>query len=1734
MKKILILFSLILIFLVTITTPTKKVNADDTPCEVSITPVEEYKDKSWSFPDNNNLIWFNINLIGTATNNVVVYYRTYDISAIAMEGDYTHTDSSVTFSNESNTSRLLAVEAGSIDFGLLDSSGEVRTRSFGIEIYDVKGTASISNENKIDCMIGYSSTRTISSTSEHLNSSHYVDYESIHKSETFNSPEFDNNGSWNKYFDFSKDPLFVYWKQTYIEPGEAYLYANYDGIIDDWGFNLYKSHTYLVNNKGDIVVGLDTHGYYDNHRLNPILVHHGDYRSWYDKKYNKQGHIRYHEDFLCDCGNCDHYNSFFYRVESDPIYTLSFWTEGGFDRCIKDFNIYSTLIDPKAPVIEDVYNDTVYYNNNMRIKMNVRFSEKIHLADDTKNLPYLNVRLNNDNVIQIPLSNYDLCKGTDTLSFEISIADVDYDGHISTLTVESIGNANNICDYGGFFIDKDSKTKEAIFLNNTYQGGQINKKIDVNLQSFVPTITMTPNTSGYQRQHSVTLELSGVSADSVKIKYTWSTSNEIPTEYEYQSDIANGTKIITENSLDGPQYLHVKAETNMNKVFYTCLESPLFFDNSPPKTTFSCTGNFKQREYVISVDDISGDSSSGLNYVYMVYRPKGEDVYITKCIADLTGGKKKTQHNMTYTVKAADVGIGTNDFNEVEIGFYATDAIGNYNEDFGSICEIVQFDTRNIFSSEIKGVSSNSDAEILLKHNNTFVVAKNTSDIVLDFANIDSETYEGLTPLIHSFVSVKTGEEFILNVDSSGEVSSLDFSNVPVGYYKFIMKVHTDVEDILSEEYYIYITHGSEDTTNYLNTFDQYVLKNYVYQLSSDNPYFYYLDTAGTITQEPYATKTNPATFSSKDIAYNYVYYKELSDLYAVRINKELADFLNSDVTSYFKAPGEDTVAVEGQIWIRYKSPNWTYQGTNNMWVYYCYNSSTINPSNFTIDVIGSSLPTLLADALVSVTEYICSFGEYRYLVGSEYTDKYGAPTLLSSQIFPDELTINSSICGTNFKYTATYLGDKNIKKSTVNVKNEPYVLATNYVVYSDSYTNIYYRRANTNDVYIKAQLKEGITYKDMINADGIYEIVEATAEGCRQYYVYIDKEAPLIEMKWYDSLDNPNTLVLSEEHNGMYINATKASICEMTREVDDLAYVLLYKTSSKKLLQVITKEMLRKEVHLEDEHYTMYIYDRSGNYYIINLRIDSSELECELTEVPNEYLKITTNRDETQIKTFEVYCNNQLLTTTYSSSLKLTKSGTYYIKVVDWYGNEENFEYSFSYDLPTVTWRYEIDGETYVYTGDNEEMTIQELGTNNFFIVSQGLLQFSIDGPYSFEFLGEEPEYTYTVINKRVKLKDVVSFSVKIYYTSQPNIYVIYNVSYDNVPPVIDASYIDNEYNTLEVDELYNSVLDKEEGYILVPECLDYEISSIKYNEIKNGDVFYSNLISVDLYDSVGIRDVYVYLDGELLLQKNSENLSTIILSRTGNYRIVAHDALGNEAVMEFSNVEQKTHEFSIDGVVDNLYGNSDSELTLYRDGEIHYLVDTGNEKNYLGLIVLNGVIYHKYYYVGIDSFGNNTVFIDNSKVLFEITENTSVNTYYDIYSDCCYYSVKYDENHNFTIRLNIYDDKEYYIQTRIEFSNHQIQLYKYNLSMLESKIDITDSDDNVVEYEEYIYLSNYFTIDENSIGLEVVDIKMYYSEINVFDSYNYIYIDNNFVSEKYDKVGFYKIVITMLQLIM
>lgn len=1725
MRKILSLFvSVVALLGIIICFPIKNATAEsDTAPLVSISNSDEYANSQYAYPDDNNYVWFNINITGNVNSNVVVYYRTYDISAVSKTGDYSSTYGEVVFSPNSSKSVLRAVQASKTSFGIDDGEGPIITRCFGIEIYKVDGNATISEQNSINCMLGYDSVRKINNFGDHYASSRYLDYDTFHESAPITSAEIDHKGSWAKLVDFTADPTYNYWYANYIATEEAELYANFDGLIDDWGCHFDSTYTELKDADGNVIIGLKCHGWFDDHRLAPNLKHHEDYSSWYEDVYTDTGSkLKYFEPISCSCGKCFSYSSYFYRVEGKPKYTLKFSSDGGYDRLIKDVKIYSTLIDGKAPVIEEVFTDQKYCKEKKVLRFNVRFSERIHL-DYSTYIPdvSLSVKIGNQTK-QIPLVDYEHTKGTDTLCFEIPIAELNHDGFIENVQVMGINNAYHICDYGG--AKEAEKNGIIIFLNNRFSNTNLKYgEFEFSIDSRVPEIQLTPNTEGPQRQHAVTVGVADIYAPGVTLYYTWTNSKETPTEYDNFTTIENGTKMITQGGLTGQYYLHVKAVTEMGNSSTACLEQPLQFDNSPPEVNVSWEGDYKERVFEINVEDYYSDSSGGLSEIYMIYRNKGELDYKTKLI--WTATSKRFKYSLDYTVRATDVGVGENETKEIEIGFYAVDKNGNYIEDFDSLCESMIFDTRKIFNSEFIGVDAGSDAQVLLVDGNKIIVKKNTTDVILNFENIDQATYLNLTPYLKDATLVATQEAAIVGSSSDGTNISLIF-NEDVGYYKVTFKVDSALEEIHSQEYYIYIATGEEETLNYSNLSNQYVLNNYVYQLSTEYPDFYYLDTSGALIQKPYATAVNPASFTNQTIAYNYIFYQELSDLYAVRLNNDLATYLNSSITSYVKAPGETTVAKEGQIWIRYKTPNWNYKLSNNSWVYYCYSESTYNPSTFSIDIIDSSLPPLLYEAISTVSSYICSLGSYNYLVGSENIDKYGAPKLLPTQIFTEELQMTSSLCGTKFKSPAVYFGDEKMKQSIVRVNNENHILATNYLLLSSPTTSIYYRRANTNEAYTRGVIGTETTYSSMIGANGIFEILEASADGIRIYFIYIDKEAPLINLKWYDSNDVSNTLTLSSEHGGMYINATKASIQHMTREADDLAYVLLYRTSSKKLLQIITKDMLEDEIQLPDDHYSMYIYDRSGNYYIIYFRIDSSELECNVVEVPNEYFKINTNRDQSQIKSFEVYCNNELVTNVYSNSLKLTKAGIYKVIIVDWYGNEKVIDFEFSYDIPVVTWRYEKDGQVYVYNQDTQEMTIQSLGKYNFFVISKCILQFSIDGPYSYEFIGDVPEHTYSAINKRIRLKDAVPFTVKIYYYDQPDIYVIYNVSYDNTAPEIEASYLKNQYEATEVQELLNKATNMEVGAMLVPDSIEYSVKNINYQKIDNGDVFFSELVSVDVYDSVGVYEVYVYLDGKLILKLDYDEISTIILSRKGNYRIVVYDVLGNEGSLEFINVVQDDHEFMVDENVDELTGNTDAVLNLEVDADLHYLVSDGTNKYYLGLSVTSGTIYQTYYYVGLDSLNNKTLYIDNSTILFSIDETTTVDTYYEIYSDCCKYSVKYDDFGKFTIKLEIPDDdKVYQIQTRIEAKNEQMYFYEYKLSKMYSNIDILDYKNNVVSNSDYIYLSKNFSIDELSIGEEVVEIRLYYSLVNSFDSFICIYDVNGLVSGKYSVDGFYKL---------
>ena len=250
--------------------------------------------------------------------------------------------------------------------------------------------------------------------------------------------------------------------------------------------------------------------------------------------------------------------------------------------------------------------------------------------------------------------------------------------------------------------------------------------------------------------------------------------------------------------------------------------------------------------------------------------------------------------------------------------------------------------------------------------------------------------------------------ERLLSLGLKKETADCYLFEYEKGKYKVIVESWLDLiadEKYYSQYYYVYLSeNGSfEYPANYFDIFvldKKQVINNYVYQLSLEYPNYYYLDTTGTLKQEPYASSSAAATFSSYDKAYQYVYVRELMDLYGKKITATEANYLNSGtVGTHRKAEGEETIAQEGQIWIRYKRAKWDYIDKESSWVWYCYDSSTNNTDDFTIDTTVGILPDLLAEALTKVSTKITQNGKYLYLVGADHTDKYGAPKLHDNQI---------------------------------------------------------------------------------------------------------------------------------------------------------------------------------------------------------------------------------------------------------------------------------------------------------------------------------------------------------------------------------------------------------------------------------------------------------------------------------------------------------------------------------------------------------------------------------------------------------------------------------------------------------------------------------------------------------------------------------------------------------------
>ena len=1753
--------------------------AEEEPVEISIEAVSTQN--GYGYPDESGWVTFKVSLSKVQKVDVFVYLETRDISAIAAKGDYAGIigNTSGVKIDRNMFGKTFIITTNRAEYAVKGENGVIYSREFEIAITGVKGIENYKIvKSTARAMIGYNYVYELAGYADgtHLPIIYFKEYENVDKSPGLTTEEIDGEDSTKVYYDFSSTALYAHWKSHFIDSGLAEVHASLKGTIDDWGFSSTATYVSLLDGDKKELLFIRSNGYYDNERLEFNNIWHDGFDWIKDVSpsiHNSNGALinHYYEEVCCDCKynlssiSDSHYNSYFARVLGTPNYTLELRSFGGYDRQLVNTHIYSTLIDRVVPYVED---DGVKVTSLTKVgdklRASIRFNEPVYSVDDyyieyygqSYNLKPATIILYPNGNTKYPVT-LTYCGGnlTDTLSFEI-------DYKTAVLPNEKVsyftygGGSGKINDFG--YRSYKNAYQNVYFTNNSENLNNLSIKNNIPVEADVriPTIQFDCATKkSIQKQHSVTVTLSGADLEGTTMYYSWEESkaelgNAIKEKSVYGSVDTKNT--IAGGNYDGNRYLHVYVETKYGLGRYQVYDTELKFDNSSPTFEIeSVDGNYKAKTFTLNISDNNSECNSGAKTIYLFYKKEYDYEYTVKSFKEISATVDGT---VKVEVKASDLGIKSNDYSYVKLGFYLADALGNKPKvDYEANSSTYLFDSGNSFMCDYTSTNTEAGHEVLrVQNQNTFLISKNPDeDVFMTFKNVDIlSEFNTLSPKLESLYNMYLEQDFSITYenpasDPTSIVVSLNpqdgFGYIFPGYYRFRFYVESLGEKYYSQYYYVYLSEdgGFEFPANYFDIFvldKNQVYTNYVYQLSLTYPNYYYLDISGSLKQEPYASSSTAATFSSYDKAYQYVYVKELLDLYGKKITATEANYLNSgSVGTHRKAEGENTVAQEGQIWIRYKRAKWDYIDKESSWVWYCYDSSTNNTDDFEIDTTIGILPNLLSEALTNVSTKIAQNGKYIYLVGSDYTDKYGAPKLNDNQVHRYIEPYLYTNCDTPFASIVYFYGDEEIYSSKISYDNEEYFLATNFPLKVETYASMFYRPAGSNSSYKKMTFTEGMTFGDAIAANGLFEIIEASPSGIKQYKVYIDRQAPFVEISYVDTLGENRQIVLNQEYSGTYINAKSISIGQIQGEADNLAYILLYKTSNLKLLDVITlDELKQKPYNLADDHYTAYVYDRSGNYYVVNFRTNKDSLNCVINEEKNEYITIETNREASQIQYFEVYLNDELITNVFSNSLKYTKSGTYQVNVKDWYGNVESIEYQFNLTLPTVDWKYELNGQVYSYTDNSGEMKMQQLGDNEYFILSKGLLQFTLKSGYGYEFIGKEPEHSHSYINNRVKIKELTPFTIKIYYTNNPQIYVTYTASFDETPPSINALYIDKEYVYEELVYFMNNISNYNVGEILIPDSLEFSIDSSNINKISNGQQFDSDLISISFNDGSGIYNIKVYLNGKLIQEITyGEDYGDISLSRKGEYKIVATDVLGNVSELNFVNKNLYYHSFVVDSnertLEDGLlYGNDNITVKLEENGQVTYLIKDENNNHYVSFVVENGVIYKSYYYVGKDENLNTTIFLDNSTKLFEINEKTKPNVYYDLLVDGLTFKVMYDENNNFKIKASVVDDATYEYECRVDCDNDEPFVYQGSLSKKKSDVvlnDYTNTPLTTNQNGEYLYISKEFSIDANSINDEINYIKVYYSLGGDEESLQYAYKDGSLLESLFNQDGIYRI---------
>ena len=1448
---------------------------------------------------------------------------------------------------------------------------------------------------------------------------------------------------------------------------------------------------------------------------------------------------------------------------------------GGNARKLSGGDVSFRLEDITAPRIETKSGGaySIYHNFNTatageKLRISIRFNEPVQVKG---NEPYISGKINgigNGNGTD-PYSikfNYAGGSGSDTLYFE-----ADYNGkyQINSITDLKFTNGDSIKDFAG--APNGFSQSSGIIIDG------------FNLDKRSPVISVSnadSKMSEYTKTKSISVTVSNISEDGT-LYYTWTDSTATPTTYENKISInqisVNGTKTVSiVGNENGTKYLHLKMvsrfgqETTSVKVVNSngsgvndkiegCL-GPYNFDNASPTVDESKllprdSSNMKEKKYSIPVPT---DNASGFNEIKMYYVGKdGQSNLVKTYNVSSFKNANGEYHDLSFSLMASEVGIGENERGDVTLYFTLTDAIGNTSGEVAR--HRVTFDTNQYIDLiSVVPTPEMADETEIIDDGYTLVYKGNPYPTPAAYYTLEIRVlteklngtpifnvYQNGTKLVEGQYGYAT---YTHERDENGKqittvVMQIHHPIASSGYFDFQIAVDEGNTTHVSRTYRMYVggKNGKLDEQIKNGT----MLVNSVYQLPPSSS-FYYMDkngTIGTVVKELYNGTTLSASFSSYEKALEYVLFNEYRDAYAVTLTTELAEALNAGNSSVQKAFGEETIAAEGQVWIRYKSSSWDPEKTPlaSDWVFYYYGESE------ELDV--SKFSGTLTQAIQTVSQRIVSRGQTVKLtstpsyiggVGNNLVDKNGSPYLSPLQTHISNKRLSEEKRNSTFVNEITFTADTDIFSSYVIIGGTEYYLIGNATVPTSS--RIQYKRIDENgredEFWTELVFTPGQRFADVITEAGRYKIRELGLGGISAYNIYIDKTSPMILVAWNDKDGASHTQILTSSSEKEFRAKSFKLVGIDQREYDKYSYIALYNVANSKLQGVYTvSELQGGSVDVPDGNYYMVVSDRSGNSYTMMLHINSTELKCEISENENVRIKFICNRKDSQIQEFYVKRNGVLVSGKYGQELEFTESGSYEFYVKDIYGNIYGPHiHEFTRVYPEVVWKYRDQTNHYVTfdpQNSTKYFTLRQTTDGVFAISTSTALKFQIPSNYGYTFIGTAPRNEYNVSDGTVTIGEIQSFQLKVFYQKHPDVYTVYNCLADTSAPIINATMEMDKALPNEPDELRKLIaagLKVEPGDILIPSGISYSSAETKEKHISNKETILSDLIKVDISDESGLSNIYVYRNGELIKDKDITTTSSgIFLNRAGEYLIVAEDTLGNKSEFTFTNGTPDSFMYVVDGLpiklglrdfenfdengnyTDSTFGNESVSFIVAEQSNIFYMIsDSDGRKHFVAFDVSDSSVRQAYYTVDEEQ---NVILKLSNEILFD-TKDQDVGKEYAIYEiEDLGVTIYATLNPNGYISLTIYSSTEraLTVEARLNTQEGEFHYTKTELSSFKADLYIETSEGmmHIKEMKDLIKLNREFTIlTDRFIQDKIASAEVYYSANNDFGEYGFMFL--------------------------